>query len=141
MIASSSRTLAQALAPSAPLLLALVIYTGYAVPINYMRGWARWINYIDPVAYGFEALLLNELAGREFACSSLVPSGGPYNEIGLANRVCSAVGSTAGSDVVSGTAFLELSYSYQPAHKWRNVGILFAFLFAFLAAHLLTTGE
>lgn len=41
-IASVSRTLSQALAPAAILILAIVIYTGFAIPVNYMLGWARW---------------------------------------------------------------------------------------------------
>ena len=48
-IASVSRSLAQALAPAAIIILAIVIFTGFAIPVNYMLGWCRWINYIDPV--------------------------------------------------------------------------------------------
>lgn len=40
-IASVSRTLSQALAPAAVLILAIIIYTGFAIPVNYMLGWAR----------------------------------------------------------------------------------------------------
>lgn len=46
------------MAPAAILILAIVIYTGFALPIPYMRGWARWINYLDLVAYGFESLMV-----------------------------------------------------------------------------------
>ncbi|KAJ9113734.1 ABC multidrug transporter afr2 [Naganishia adeliensis] len=57
-IASLSRTISQALAPAALLILALVIYTGFALPVtkyidSYMHGWSRWINYLDPIAYDF----------------------------------------------------------------------------------------
>jgi ATP-binding cassette subfamily G (WHITE) protein 2 (PDR) len=58
-IASLSRTLTQALAPAAVLLLALVIYTGFAITVPYMPGWSRWINYLDPLAYAFESLMVN----------------------------------------------------------------------------------
>jgi ATP-binding cassette subfamily G (WHITE) protein 2 (PDR) len=58
-IASVSRTLAQAMAPAAIIILAIIIFTGFAIPTRYMLGWSRWINYIDPVAYGFEALMIN----------------------------------------------------------------------------------
>lgn len=40
-IASLSRTLSQALAPAAILILAIVIYIGFVIPITYMLGWAR----------------------------------------------------------------------------------------------------
>lgn len=51
-IASVSRTLSQAMTPAALLNLAIVMYTGFAIPTRYMHGWSRWINYLDPVAYG-----------------------------------------------------------------------------------------
>jgi ATP-binding cassette, subfamily G (WHITE), member 2, PDR len=41
-IASISRTLEQAVAPGSLLMLALVMYTGFAIPTTYMLGWARW---------------------------------------------------------------------------------------------------
>ncbi|KAK3044522.1 hypothetical protein LTS18_001042, partial [Coniosporium uncinatum] len=65
-IASVSRTLSQAMAPAAILILAIVIYTGFAIPTRYMLGWSRWINYLDVVAYGFESLMINEFHDREF---------------------------------------------------------------------------
>jgi ATP-binding cassette subfamily G (WHITE) protein 2 (PDR) len=120
-IASVSRTLSQAMAPAAILILGIVIYTGFALPVPNMRGWARWINYIDPVAYGFESLMINEFAGRTFTClpTSFVPSGDAYANATPLERVCGAVGAVAGSSVVDGTAYIESSYQYFPSHKWR----------------------
>lgn len=60
-IGSASRTLSQAMVPAAVLILALVMFTGFVIPIDYMLGWSRWINYIDPMAYIFEALMINEV--------------------------------------------------------------------------------
>lgn len=39
LFASMTKTLAQALAPSAIILLLLVMYTGFAIPVQYMRGY------------------------------------------------------------------------------------------------------
>jgi ATP-binding cassette, subfamily G (WHITE), member 2, PDR len=61
-IGALSRSLAQAMAPAAVFILALVIYTGFAVPIRDMHPWFRWINYLDPVAYAFESLMINEVS-------------------------------------------------------------------------------
>lgn len=85
-------TILLSMAPAAILILAIVIYTGFALPIPYMRGWARWINYLDLVSYGFESLMVNEFWNREFSCSQFIPNYG--NGV---NQVCSTVGSTAGS--------------------------------------------
>ena len=49
------------MAPAAIFILALVIYTGFAIPTRQMHPWFRWINYLDPVAYAFESLMVNEV--------------------------------------------------------------------------------
>lgn len=135
-IASVSRTLSQAMAPAAILILAIVIFTGFVVPTNYMLGWCRWINYIDPVAYGFESLMINEFHNREFVCSALVPS---YGNLASGTQVCSAVGSIAGQDYVNGDAYINSAYLYYHAHKWRNLGIMIAFFLFFTSTYLLAT--
>ncbi|KAL6246776.1 Multidrug resistance protein [Rhinocladiella similis] len=134
-IASVSRTLSQALAPAAILILAIVIYTGFAIPVNYMLGWARWINYLDPVAYGFEALMVNEFSGQRYDCAAFVPTGPGYGD-GTENRVCSTVGSVPGQNFVFGDDYLHSNYKYYASHRWRNFGILWAFLIGFLTTYL-----
>lgn len=130
------KSLPEAMTPASVVLLALTIYTGFTIPTPSMLGWSRWINYIDPVAYAFESLLVNELHGRSFDCSRIVPQGGSYNDAPLSNRVCDTVGSEAGSTVVSGTRYLLESYEYRVENKWRNFGILIAFILFFLATYV-----
>jgi ATP-binding cassette, subfamily G (WHITE), member 2, PDR len=60
-IGSLSRSLSQALAPAAVFILGLILYTGFTIPLAYMRPWFKWITYIDPVSYAFEALMINEV--------------------------------------------------------------------------------
>ncbi|KAF2769646.1 putative multidrug resistance ABC transporter [Teratosphaeria nubilosa] len=132
-IASVSRSLSQAMAPAAIIILAIVTFTGFAIPVDYMLGWCRWINYIDPVAYGFESLVINEFHDREFACSSYVPD---YGSLALQEKVCSAIGSTAGDAYVNGDAYINSAFKYYHSHKWRNVGIVFAFMIALMFAYL-----
>ncbi|TVY38692.1 ZEB2-regulated ABC transporter [Lachnellula occidentalis] len=138
-IASVSRTLSQAMAPAAVLILAIVIYTGFALPVPYMRGWARWINYMDPVAFGFESLMINEFAGREFLCSTFIPSGAAYANASATEQVCSAVGAVAGASTVDGTAYIVSAYQYMPSHKWRNFGILWVFLIGLMSTYLIAS--
>jgi ABC-type multidrug transport system permease subunit len=122
-IASVSRTLSQAMAPAAVLILAIVIYTGFALPVPYMHGWGRWMNYLDPIAYGFESLMINEFAGRSFECPPylFVPSGPSYQNVAAAERICSSVGAVAGATSVDGTTYIESAFQYYPSHKWRYV--------------------
>jgi ATP-binding cassette subfamily G (WHITE) protein 2 (PDR) len=135
-MASVSRSLEQALVPAALFILGLVIYTGFAIPTQYMLGWSRWINYIDPVAYGFESLMINEFSNRSFKCPNtmIVP---PYGS--LDHGACSTVGAVPGKDIVDGDAYLASQYGYHKSHRWRNFGILWGFLIVFFAVHLLTT--
>ena len=136
---SSTKTAAQALASTTVILLAIILFTGFAIPTNHMLGWSRWINYANPVAYAFESLLINELHGREFACSSFVPSGPAYDSAGLFTKACNVVGSVPGSDTVSGTRHLLKAYSYSVSHKWRNLGILLVFMIFFMGCYLITS--
>ncbi|KAK7515313.1 ABC-2 type transporter-domain-containing protein [Phyllosticta citriasiana] len=140
-IASVSRTLSQAMAPAALFILALVIYTGFVIPTRYMLGWSRWINYLDPISYGFESLMINEFHDRNFTCSAFVPPPGTpgYGDVSPSNYVCSSVGSTPGADYVDGDAYINSSFEYYHAHKWRNIGILIGFLLFFLCTYLAAT--
>lgn len=140
-IASSSRTLVQALTPAAVIILGLVMYTGFAIPTTYMHGWSRWINYINPIAYSFESLMVNEFSGRQFSCAQLVPSGPGYAGVTPTQQICMTVGAVAGSSVVDGDAYINQSYAYYASHKWRNFGILLAFMIGFGIYYLAATGQ
>jgi ATP-binding cassette, subfamily G (WHITE), member 2, PDR len=56
-----SMLMSQALAPASIFCLAFVIYTGFAIPTKNMPPWFRWINFINPVGYAFESLMINEV--------------------------------------------------------------------------------
>ncbi|KAB8079584.1 ABC-2 type transporter-domain-containing protein [Aspergillus leporis] len=137
-IAASSRTLSQALVPAAILILGLVIYTGFTIPTRNMLGWSRWMNYIDPIAYGFESLMVNEFHNRIWECADaqLVPN---YPGASLENQICSTVGAVAGSRYIQGDDYLHRSFQYYNSHKWRNLGIMFAFMIFFLTTYLTAT--
>jgi len=138
-IASASRTLSQAMVPAALIILALVIFTGFAIPIDYMLGWCRWMNYLDPLAYAFEALMVNEFHERHYRCTEYVPSSqvSGYENVGNLNHVCSAVGAVAGSSYVNGDAYINASFQYFHAHKWRNFGVILAFTLFFLLTYII----
>ena len=140
-IASCSRTLSQALVPAAILMLALIIFTGFALPINTMLGWSRWINWLDPVAYAFESLMVNEFNNRPFRCppNMMLPAGPGYDNLPVDYKTCSSVGSVPGSAIVKGEHFLSQNYMYEDSHKWRYLGIMFGFMAFFFFLHLLST--
>ncbi|ETS76917.1 hypothetical protein PFICI_10791 [Pestalotiopsis fici W106-1] len=139
LIGSVTKSVAQALAPASIILLAIALYTGFAVPPTYMKSWLGWIRWINPVYYGLESVFVNEFVGRSFSCAHFVPSGPGYADLGPENRVCQTVGASPSENFVDGTAYLLSSYGYKSAHRWRNFGILVAFMIAFMALHLLAT--
>ncbi|VDC04768.1 unnamed protein product [Peniophora sp. CBMAI 1063] len=134
-IGASSKTIAQAMTPASIILLALIIYTGFVVPTPNMHGWARWINWIDPIAYAFEALMVNEFDGRTFPCVTYVPTGPGYTD--RASQICAVVGGVAGASSVEGRVYVNQSYQYFKGHLWRNFGILLGFTVFFCAVYLL----
>ena len=135
-LACLTRTPEQAMAPTALLVLGMAIYPGFTLPTDYMPGWSRWMNYINPINYAFEALMANEFNGREFNCVSMVPFGEGYSDISPASQICSVIGSRLGSSVVMGQDYIVAAYDYRNANKWRNIGILFGYCVFFMIAYL-----
>lgn len=136
---AASRSLAQALVPAALLILGLVIYTGFIIPTRDMLGWSRWMNYIDPIAYSFESMMVNEFRNRKFACTAFIPSGQGYENVDPINTICTTVSSTAGDTTIDGDAYLETAYAYTNGHLWRNLGIVLAFMVFFMGVYLVAT--
>jgi ATP-binding cassette subfamily G (WHITE) protein 2 (PDR) len=139
-IGSLSRSMAQAMAPAAVFILALIIYTGFTIPVPYMKPWFRWINYLDPVGYAFESLMINEFSGQQIPCSQFIPAGppgSPYANAGPLERVCAAAGSLPGQAALDGDRYLALNYQYYRSHLWRNYGIILALMIFGLAVHLI----
>lgn len=120
------------------LVLAIVIYTGFVIPVPQMSSipWFSWIRFINPVFYTFEALVANEFHGRRFTCSQFIPA---YPSLSGDSFICSIRGSVAGERTVSGDAYIQSQYTYTYAHEWRNFGILVGFWIFFLMLYLLAT--
>lgn len=128
-LAAVTKTVSQAMSLSGVMVLALVIYTGFAITVPDMHPWFSWIRWINPIFYAFEILVANEFHGREFSCASFVP---PYPDLQGDTFVCDTSGAVAGQQTVSGDAFIAENYEYYYSHVWRNFGILLAFLIAFM---------
>lgn len=123
------------------LVSALIMYTGYMIIKPNMHPWFVWIFWIDPLAYGFEALLANEFHGQNIPCVgvNIIPSGPGYGN-GLGGQACAGVGGAeVGATSVTGDEYLA-SLSYSHSHVWRNFGITWAWwvLFAGLTIYFTT---
>jgi ATP-binding cassette subfamily G (WHITE) protein 2 (SNQ2) len=96
-----------------------------------MHPWLSWIRWINPVQYGFEALLSNEFYNLQIECVApmLVPEG---PNVSSQYQSCTIQGSQPGSTTVSGADYIMTAYSYTRAHLWRNIGIIIAFWIFFV---------
>lgn len=121
------------------LISALIMYTGYMIHKPQMHPWLGWIYWIDPLAYGFDALLSNEFHGKIIPCvgSNLVPTGPGYSDPN--HQSCAGVGGAIqGMNYVTGDNYLA-SLSYSHNHVWRNFGILWAWWALYVVITIVAT--
>jgi ATP-binding cassette subfamily G (WHITE) protein 2 (PDR) len=135
-IGAATKTIHQAMPPAALFILALITYTGFTIPTRDMVPWFRWINYLNPIGYAFEALMVNEFASSQYPCSAFVPD---YTNATGNEHVCSVTGAVPGQNFVDGAVFIGKSYEYYHSHLWRNFGILIGFMMFFLGTYLFAT--
>ncbi|KIY47781.1 pleiotropic drug resistance ABC transporter [Fistulina hepatica ATCC 64428] len=107
--------------------LAAMLYNGYFLPVPSMIGALKWVSYLNPIRWSFESLLTNEFRTINGPCDQLVPSGYGYENISLANQVCTTVGALPGQATVSGSRYVELSFNFRWSHTWMNLGILLGY--------------
>lgn len=109
----------------------LIVYTGYLIPPQKMHPWFKWLIWINPVQYGFEALMANEFYGLDIACVPpyLVPQGpGASPEY----QSCTIQGSRPGQLTVRGGDYVKTAFTYERSHLWRNFGIIVGFWIFFV---------
>ncbi|RKP10124.1 ABC-2 type transporter-domain-containing protein [Thamnocephalis sphaerospora] len=123
LLASISPDIEFASILSGTLLLTLLLYTGYIIPLKSMRNWLLWIRYINPLAWAFEALVLNEFADLVLTCAppNLLPFGPDYND--LTGQTCTLEGAQPGDTLVSGEAYLRAKFNTSVEMLWPNIAI------------------
>ncbi|KAL8848252.1 MAG: hypothetical protein Q9221_006725 [Calogaya cf. arnoldii] len=120
---------------------ALVVYTGYFIPKTQMHPWFVWIYWIDPLAYGFEILMANEVHGQTIPCvnQNLIPNGPGYTD--PAFQSCAGVaGAIQGATSLTGDQYLA-GFSYKHSHLWRNFGIIWAWWAFFVFVTIFATSN
>ena len=120
---------------------AIFMYIGYMIPKPDMHPWFVWIYWINPLAYGFEALLGIEFKDAIIPCvvPNLVPAGPGYTDTTFA--ACTGVrGSQVGAAFVTGEQYLE-GLSYSSSRVWRNFGIIWAWWVLFVGLTIYCTSN
>lgn len=119
------------------LVLATLIYTSFMIQRPSMHPWFKWISYINPLLYGFEAIIATEFHGRRMECDGryLTPLGPGYST--TENVACAFAGAVPNQSYVSGDDYLRVAFTYEFSHVWRNLGIVIAFLVFFNIINML----
>ncbi|KAK1511382.1 menadione-induced gene-12 [Colletotrichum costaricense] len=118
---------------------AMAMYTGYQITKTQMRPWLGWLYWINPLSYGFEALMGNELHLKVIDCAqvNLIPHGASYTD--TVHQACAGVGGAEpGATAVNGDDYLA-SLSYRHSNVWRNFGILCAWWIFYVAITVVAT--
>lgn len=108
----------------------MVTYAGYMIPVFAMKRWLFWLFYLNPLSYAYESLFANEFGRIDLICDTnyILPRNIPaagitgFPDTVGANQLCALPGSTPGSNVVSGTAYMNAAFTYYSSHIWRNFG-------------------
>ncbi|KAJ6073237.1 hypothetical protein N7467_011322 [Penicillium canescens] len=122
-------------------IVACFVYMGYMIIKPEMHPWFVWLFWINPMAYGFEALLGNEFHEQVIPCvgPNLIPNGPGYT--GEGGQSCAGVGGAmSGAASLTGDAYLS-SMSFSHSHIWRNLGIIIAWWILFVALTIFFTSR
>ncbi|ODM18850.1 hypothetical protein SI65_05467 [Aspergillus cristatus] len=122
--------------------VALFVYMGYMIIKPEMHPWFVWIFWINPMAYGFEALLGNEFHDQYVPCygPNLIPSGPGYID-GKGGQSCAGViGAAPGATGLTGDEYLA-AMSFSHSNIWRNFGINCAWWVFFVALTIFFTSR
>lgn len=101
-----------------------------------MHPWLKWLIWINPVQYAFEALMANEFYNLQIKCEPpyIVP-GGPNASPN--HQTCAIQGSRPDTLAVQGSDYIESAFTYTRSHLWRNFGIIIAWFIFFVALTML----
>ncbi|EPB91141.1 hypothetical protein HMPREF1544_02021 [Mucor circinelloides 1006PhL] len=121
---------------SSILLIAALIYCGYQIPYTQMHPWLFWIYWINPLAYGYKALISDEMRNLHFSCegANSVPYGPTYTD--QQYKSCILPGAAPGASYILGDDYLAVNYGYYVWQRWINfvAVVLFFFFFTILTA-------
>ncbi|PVH93264.1 hypothetical protein DM02DRAFT_241565 [Periconia macrospinosa] len=106
-----------------------ILFSGFLVRTKDMKPYFGWLQYLSPMGYAYESVFVNEFSGLNLDCG-----GGLVPDVPGANpdyQICMVIGAKEGQQAIPGLQYAEANGLYL-AHKWRNVGILVAFIGAYV---------
>ncbi|EOR04827.1 Brefeldin A resistance protein [Wallemia ichthyophaga EXF-994] len=132
-VAALSPTFNEAIRFSVCALNIAVVFVGYVIPRTDMPEWFKWISYINPLPFAFEAAMANEFHGMTLSCApgSVVPN---IAGAQVAYQTCAFQGSVPGSLTIPGDNYINTAFGYSFSHVWPNFGYVMAYLIGYLLA-------
>eukprot|EP01114_Cavostelium_apophysatum_P000345 TRINITY_DN10328_c0_g2_i1.p1 TRINITY_DN10328_c0_g2~~TRINITY_DN10328_c0_g2_i1.p1 ORF type:complete len:933 (+),score=266.58 TRINITY_DN10328_c0_g2_i1:78-2801(+) len=117
----------------------LMTYSGYFVPKDKMVPWFGWIQWINPFAYGFKSLFINEMDGLTFDCSIVgsVPYGINYTD--SAYRSCTLPGNKPGVSYVEGEDYLHAVTGFNSSELKINIIAILLLWIVLVVVNVLVT--
>ncbi|KAN0023395.1 hypothetical protein ACTFIU_011565 [Dictyostelium citrinum] len=117
-----------------------VNYFGYSQTPDKMHSWFKWTYYINPLAYAFKSLMVNEFKGVEFSCfDSAIPydyTNSTQMYLDSTHRICPVPGSVEGSLFVKGEDYLSNALQINNDHRSLNVVVIFLFWLFYIALNI-----
>ncbi|KAI7870595.1 ABC-2 type transporter-domain-containing protein [Spinellus fusiger] len=101
------------------MIIASFNYVGYIIPYPKMHPWLYWYYWINPLAYAYKALLVNEMNEQSYTCEgpgNSIPYGPGYDN--WDNKICTMVGGVPGQNHVLGQDYLYQALSYRVSEAW-----------------------
>ncbi|EFW99559.1 ABC multidrug transporter [Grosmannia clavigera kw1407] len=119
---------------------AIVMYSGYMIHYTQMHPWFIWLFWINPLAFGFDALLSNEFHGKVIDCvgGNLIPNGIGYENASGHQSCAGVLGAVQGQTSLTGDHYLNALH-YSHSHVWRNFGIIWAWWLIFVIITIVAT--
>ncbi|KAK0517911.1 ATP-binding cassette transporter snq2, partial [Tilletia horrida] len=119
---------------AAVIITALVLFAGYTIPRDAMKRWLYWITYINPLFYGFGAVMINEFKDLNLQCvgSYITPRGPNYPANVGPYQSCTLPGAKPGEQSVLGMDYLRAAFGYKRSDQWLYFGIVCIFLVGFI---------
>ncbi|WFC95973.1 hypothetical protein MBRA1_002629 [Malassezia brasiliensis] len=111
------------------------LYAGYAIPRPSMVIWWRWLSYCNPIAFGFEVMMMNEYRGEYLPCApgQMFP---PVPGANPANQVCPVAGAEPGETLIDTSRYAYYQYGYKWSSAHRNIGIVIGFWIFFIILYM-----
>ncbi|KAI8908139.1 ABC transporter G family protein [Powellomyces hirtus] len=114
------------------ILIGSLAYNGFLIHVDKMHPWFVWLFYINPLSYGFKALIINEMKGLNFPCegTEAVPFGPSYtNEL---YRTCTSKGQVGTELIFDGPAYLQGTFGYETSEMGISIFAVFCLWILFI---------